>query len=210
MSKKHKSRSLRVLDVLLELIDNHPITPLGDGDERETWDDRLECYVSRYVPIDQRTLAVQFQGLSCNDMAGLITIAEFLLPSVDLIVCVNEYDEPWVYEKTDDWRYVSGASAKFVDIQNYRKRPPQVDQEPYLYYDPENGDTWTQEAIDDGLRPPDGLISLYTNQKQAPLTDEQIDGIIRDLDPPWLDTPTGFEEEFCRAIERAHGIGGEA
>jgi hypothetical protein len=41
---------------------------------------------------------------------------------------------------------------------------------------------------------------------RAPLTNEQIDGIIRDLDPSWLDTPTGFEEEFCRAIERAHGI----
>ena len=39
---------------------------------------------------------------------------------------------------------------------------PQGEQEPYLYYDPENGDTWTQEAIDDGCCPPDGLIALYT------------------------------------------------
>ena len=122
MSKKHKSRHLRLLAVLLELIDNHPITPLGDGDERETWDGRLGCYVSRYVPIDQKTLAVQFQGLSCNDMAGLITIADFLLPSADLIVCVNEYDEPWIYEKTDKWHYIGEMSEKFVDIQNYRKQ----------------------------------------------------------------------------------------
>ena len=39
---------------------------------------------------------------------------------------------------------------------------PQGEQEPYLYYDPENGDTWTQEAINDGCCPPDSLIALYT------------------------------------------------
>lgn len=95
-------------------------------------------------------------------------------------------------------------------VEALRAALEQLQPDPYLYYDPANGDTWTQEAVNDGCCLPDGLISLYTNQKQAPLTDEQIDGIIRDLDPPWLDTPTGFEEEFCRAIERAHGIGGEA
>ena len=36
------------------------------------------------------------------------------------------------------------------------------DPTPYLYYDPENGDTWTQEAINDGFRQPGGLIALYT------------------------------------------------
>lgn len=118
MSKK--STSHRILDVLLELVDNHPITPIGDGDERETWDDRLQCYVSRYVPIDQKTLAVQFHGLSNNDMRGLIEVAEFLLPSVDLIVCVNEYDEPWVYKKTDKWHCFGEMSSKFIDIKNHR------------------------------------------------------------------------------------------
>ena len=56
------------------------------------------------------------------------------------------------------------------------------------------------------------ITPLYTHPQppRQPLTVEQIDGIIRDLDPSWLDTPTGFEEEFCRAIERAHEIGGEA
>lgn len=39
---------------------------------------------------------------------------------------------------------------------------PQPDATPYLYYDPNNGDTWTQEAINDGCCLPDGLISLYT------------------------------------------------
>lgn len=39
-----------------------------------------------------------------------------------------------------------------------------------------------------------------------PLTVEQIDGIIADLAPVFLDTPTGFEEDFCRAIEAAHDI----
>ena len=46
--------------------------------------------------------------------------------------------------------------------------------------------------------------------KREPLTKGQIDRIVDDLDPLFLDTPTGFEEDFCRAIERAHGIGGEA
>ena len=85
----------------------------------------------------------------------------------------------------------------------------QPDPAPYLWYDPNNGDTWTREAINDGCCLPGGLIALYANQKQAPLTVEQIDGIVNDLDPILLDTPTGLEEEFCRAIERAHGIGGD-
>lgn len=40
----------------------------------------------------------------------------------------------------------------------------QPDTAPYLYYDPNNGDTWTQEAINDGCCPPDGLIALYTKE----------------------------------------------
>ena len=54
------------------------------------------------------------------------------------------------------------------------------------------------------------LIKDHTRPQPKPLTVEQIDGIINDLDPIFLDTPTGFEEDFCRAVERAHGIGGEA
>lgn len=38
----------------------------------------------------------------------------------------------------------------------------QPDPAPYLYYDPANGDTWAQEAINDGCCLPDGLIALYT------------------------------------------------
>ena len=43
---------------------------------------------------------------------------------------------------------------------------PQPDPAPYLYYDPANGDTWTQEAINDGCCLPDGLIALYTKDKK--------------------------------------------
>lgn len=43
---------------------------------------------------------------------------------------------------------------------------PQPDPAPYLYYDPENGDTWTHEAIIEGCCPPDGLIALYTKDKK--------------------------------------------
>ena len=43
---------------------------------------------------------------------------------------------------------------------------PQPDQAPYLWYDPENGDTWTQEAIDEGFCATDGLIPLYTKDEK--------------------------------------------
>lgn len=42
----------------------------------------------------------------------------------------------------------------------------QPDQAPYLWYDPENGDTWTQEAIDEGFCATDGLIPLYTKDEK--------------------------------------------
>ena len=55
-------------------------------------------------------------------------------------------------------------SAAWQSIQALRAAldQPQPDPAPYLYYDPENGDTWTQEAINDGCCLPDGLIALYT------------------------------------------------
>lgn len=86
---------------------------------------------------------------------------------------------------------------------------PQGEQEPALVvaYDKQG---WGQ-MLDDMREIPDGT-PLYTHPqpKREPLKKEEIDRIINDLDPIFLDTPTGFEEEFCRAIERAHGIGGEA
>ncbi len=86
---------------------------------------------------------------------------------------------------------------------------PQGEQEPALVvaYDKQG---WRQ-MLDDMREIPDGT-PLYTHPqpKREPLKKEEIDRIINDIDPIFLDTPTGFEEEFCRAIERAHGIGGEA
>lgn len=38
----------------------------------------------------------------------------------------------------------------------------QPDQDPYLWYDPETGATWTQEAVDEGFCATDSLIPLYT------------------------------------------------
>lgn len=42
----------------------------------------------------------------------------------------------------------------------------QPDQDPYLWYDPENGDTWTQEAVDEGFCATDSLIPLYTKDEK--------------------------------------------
>lgn len=53
------------------------------------------------------------------------------------------------------WRQFARAVLEFAP-------QPQSDATPYLCYDPHNGDTWTQEAINDGCCPPDGLIALYT------------------------------------------------
>ena len=78
---------------------------------------------------------------------------------------------------------------------------PQSDATPYLYYDPENGDTWTQEAINDGCCPPDGLIALYTHSQRKPLTDERI----WDLYCDWHGEPDGCYG-FARAVECAHDI----
>ena len=43
----------------------------------------------------------------------------------------------------------------------------QPDPTPYLWYDPRNGDTWTQEAVDEGFCVTDNLIPLYTNQSNT-------------------------------------------
>ena len=40
------------------------------------------------------------------------------------------------------------------------------DPAPYLWYDPENGDTWTQEAVDEGFCATDSLIPLYTKDEK--------------------------------------------
>lgn len=63
------------------------------------------------------------------------------------------------YAERVEWLHTMYESAKEQIAELERPRPDAV---PYLYYDPENGDTWTQEAINDGFRLPDGLIALYT------------------------------------------------
>lgn len=43
---------------------------------------------------------------------------------------------------------------------------PQPDPAPYLWFDPNTGDTWTNNEIIEGCCPPDGLIALYTKGKK--------------------------------------------
>ena len=47
-------------------------------------------------------------------------------------------------------------------IDSIRDALGQPDPAPYLYYDPKNGETWTNEAIIEGCIRLDGLIALYT------------------------------------------------
>lgn len=73
---------------------------------------------------------------------------------------------------------------------------PQGDQEPYLWYDPETGATWTNESLADGYTT-EGLIPLYeAPQPRQPLTDDEHERLMRGRST--LD--------YGRAIERAHGI----
>jgi hypothetical protein len=58
----------------------------------------------------------------------------------------------------------------------------------------------------------EGLVPLYTEpQQRKPLTDEEIELLAVKHAPP-TDPDFGDDDwiEFARAIERAHGIGGEA
>ena len=58
----------------------------------------------------------------------------------------------------------------------------------------------------------EGLAPLYTEpQQRKPLTDEEIKRLARQTaDLPWNVVNRILESNFVRAIERAHGIGGEA
>ena len=65
------------------------------------------------------------------------------------------------YAERVEWLHTMYESAKEQIAELERPRPGAA---PYLYYDPANGDTWTNEAINDGCCPPDGLIALYTKE----------------------------------------------
>ena len=67
------------------------------------------------------------------------------------------------YAERVEWLHTMYESAKEQIAELERPRPGA---DPYLYYDPQNGDTWTQEAINDGCHPPDGTIALYTKDEK--------------------------------------------
>ncbi len=82
--------------------------------------------------------------------------------------------------------------------------------EPYIYLDPDTGETWTVGAIEDGCRPVDGLIALYTTPPhRVPLTPEAIwsnDEIMSKSQGKLLILDL---VDLVRAIEQVHGITGE-
>ena len=63
-------------------------------------------------------------------------------------------------------RDILSMHKKGLTIDAIRAALRQPNPTPYLWYDPENGDTWTQEAINDGRCPPAGLIPLYTKDEK--------------------------------------------
>ena len=63
-------------------------------------------------------------------------------------------------------RDILSMHKKGLTIDAIRAALRQPDPAPYLWYDPRNGDTWTQEAIDEGFCATDGLIPLYTKDEK--------------------------------------------
>jgi len=84
---------------------------------------------------------------------------------------------------------------------------PQVEQEPYIWYCPDNGWVWTVEAVV-YRGDTDGMIPLYTHPQppRQPLTDEQIDAIVANYGLNVGDWSKNGAS-VARAIERAHVIG---
>ncbi len=65
-------------------------------------------------------------------------------------------------------------------------------------------------AIDGNVR--DAITALRTalaESERKPLTDEELLALLTEIDPETERVPRGLRN-FARAIERAHGIGGEA
>ena len=89
---------------------------------------------------------------------------------------------------------------------------PQVEQEPYLWYDLADKIVWAPEHIAYCCNMED-VIPLYENPQppRQPLTEDGIKQafLTTGLFEPG-DEVIGYEVEMARAIERAHGIGGEA
>lgn len=88
----------RLKAVFQRLIDQHNIQKGQKG----VWDGRVQSNVVRWVPIDQKTLCLQLEEGNCNDFTGLMEVACVMLPDVDLILVVNDYDPPWLYLKNGD------------------------------------------------------------------------------------------------------------
>ncbi len=77
-----------------------------------------------------------------------------------------------------------------------------AEQEPFGYFMPEPFG-WVICAADD-----EGAIALYENPQCTPLTDEDIEKLMKDTWGSARIAPQSVPA-FARAIERAHGIGGE-
>jgi hypothetical protein len=76
--------------------------------------------------------------------------------------------------------------------------------EPFVWYDEDTGQTYTQDWINDGLPVPDKLWPLYGSPPQRkPLTNEEVNKI-------W-ESEKAFSDIYAivRAIELAHCIRGE-
>ena len=97
------------------------------------------------------------------------------------------------------------ATAFHIEISELRAalEQPQVEQEPFLWLDPNFGDIWDKDAIARDEKP-DGLLPLYTNPQppRQPLMEEEICKLMVSGD--YL-TVKGLTK-FVRDIELAHGI----
>lgn len=113
---------------------------------------------------------------------------------------------------------VSYEVVQLIAQEALRARLAEPDDEPRRVFIVATGETHNGEETytrhDDAPPPLCDAECLYTRpsaRKVQPLTDEQIKATARDAQIRFcLKSGGSFEEEFARAIERAHGITGDS
>lgn len=83
-------------------------------------------------------------------------------PTRAMLYDIQEYSHILPPRGKRIWSHMLAAAPQPPTTEQSSAVQSQVERVPYLWYDPENGDTWTQEAVDEGFCATDSLIPLYT------------------------------------------------
>lgn len=126
---------------------------------------------------------------------SVVEQAQMWIPLLTEMVGLDPETTSAEFSEFSDGRPASAFTiANVIAALRAALKQPQVGQEPAIY---------PEEAFDMGLE----AIPYYTHpqHKREPLTDAQINAFFEGME-----SNNGFWLSFARAIERAHGIGGES